>query len=370
MTCDLVWGWRAAVSLNVCSLTEEGDSQLVDSIGVALAGFGYWGANLARNVVAAPSTHLVGIAEADGTRLDLAREKHPDATMWRNLEETLADGTVDAVILATPASTHASLAYQTLGAGKHVLVEKPLAESIDDGVALVEMAASSGLTLMVGHTFLYSASVAHLRSWIEKGELGEIQYLHSRRLSLGRIRRDTNALWNFAPHDLSIMMHLLDELPVEVSGRGFSFIDHGIEDVAFATMRFASGVGANLHVSWIDPLKTRTMIVVGDEKMAIYNDVSVDQPLALVDSGVARDADLGEYLSVGDFQWRTRAGDIHIPRVEFTEPLLNEVTAFGDACRTGDAPLADGRHGLDVVRALVAISESMKLSGAPVEVSW
>jgi len=343
---------------------------MVDVIGVALAGFGYWGANLARNVVAARGTHLVGIVEADETRRKVAGETHPGLTLWQNHDEALADERVDAVILATPASTHATLAHQSLRAGKHVFVEKPMAESIDDGIAIVELAASSDLTLMVGHTFLYSEPVAHLRSWIEEGELGEIQYIHSRRLSLGRIRRDTNALWNFAPHDLSIMMHLLNEGPIEVSGRGFSFIDHEIEDVVFATMQFASGVGANLHVSWIDPLKTRTMIVVGDQKMAIYNDVSVDQPLALVDSGVARDDDLGEYLSMGDFQWRTRAGDIHIPRIQFTEPLLNEVTAFGDACRSGDAPLTDGRHGLDVVRALVAIDKSMKLSGAPVEVTW
>jgi len=341
---------------------------LVDSIGVALAGFGYWGANLARNVVGASSTHLVGIVETGETRRQLAHRSHPQSEMWRDLEEALGNDTVGAVIVATPASTHVTLAKQALSAGKHVLVEKPMAESTKDGMDLVALAADSELILMVGHTFLYSAPVEHLRSWIDKGDLGEIQYLHSRRLSLGRIRRDTNALWNFAPHDLSIMMHLLGESPVEVSGRGFSFIDPQIEDVAFATMQFASGVGANLHVSWIDPLKTRTMIVVGDQKMAIYNDVSVDQPLALVDSGVARDVDLGEYLSMGDFQWRTRAGDIHIPRIEFTEPLLNEITAFGNACLTGEAPLADGRHGLDVVRALVAIDQSMKLSGAPVEV--
>lgn len=342
---------------------------MVDSIGVALAGFGYWGANLARNVVGAPSTHLVGIVESGETRRHLAHQNYPQSEVWQDLEEALTDDRVNAVVLATPASTHVTLAKKALSSGKHVLVEKPMAESIEDGMDLVALAATSDLILMVGHTFLYSAAVAHLRSWIDKGDLGEIQYLHSRRLSLGRIRRDTNALWNFAPHDLSIMMHLLDESPVEVSGSGFSFIDHKNEDVAFATMRFASGVGANLHVSWIDPLKTRTMIVVGDQKMAIYNDVSVDQPLALVDSGVARDDGLGEYLSVGDFQWRTRAGDIHIPRIEFTEPLLSEITAFGNACLTGDAPLADGQHGLDVVRALVAIDQSMKLSGAPVEVS-
>lgn len=341
-----------------------------ESVGVVVAGFGYWGANLARNTVTSPTTHLVGIVEADQMQREQAANKHPSAETWPHLEDALVDDRVDAVILATPASTHANLARKTLKAGKHALVEKPLAESIADGLALVDLATRTGLTLMVGHTFLYAEPVAHLRGWIEKGELGQIQYVHSRRLSLGRIRRDTNALWNFAPHDLSIMMYLLDDRPVDVSGRGFSFIDPNIEDVAFATIQFATGVGANLHVSWIDPLKTRTMIVVGDEKMAIYNDVSVDQPLALVDSGVARDDDLGEYLSMGDFQWRTRAGDIHIPRIEMTEPLLREVTAFGEACLTDTAPLTDGHHGLDVVRTLVAIERSMRQLGSRVEVEW
>ncbi len=341
---------------------------MVDSIGVALVGFGYWGANLARNVVGAPSTHLIGIVDPDENRQSLINQSYPQSETWSRLEEAMAETRVDAVVLATPASTHVTLAKQALAAGKHVMVEKPMAESIEDAADLVALAKKSNLILMAGHTFLYSAPVSHLRNWIVNGELGKVQYLHSRRLSLGRIRRDTNALWNFAPHDLSIMMHLLGESPMEVSGVGFSFIDPQIEDVAFATMRFPSGVGANLHVSWIDPLKTRTMIVVGDEKMAIYNDVSVDQPLALVDSGVARDADLGEYLSVGDFQWRTRTGDIHIPRIEYKEPLLGEITAFGDACLTGVPPITDGQHGLDVVRALVAIDRSMKLSGAPIEV--
>lgn len=295
---------------------------------------------------------------------------YPEAQVWSHLEQGLADARVGAVVIATPARTHAGLAKKALSAGRHVLVEKPLAETTVDGLALIESAKESECILMVGHTFLYSAPVGHLKRWIDTGELGEVQYLHSRRLSLGRIRRDTNALWNFAPHDLSIMMHLLDDRPTTVSGRGFSFIDPQIEDVAFATISYSTGVGANLHVSWIDPLKIRTLIVVGDEKMAIYNDVSVDQPLALVDSGVARDNDLGEYLSMGDFQWRTRAGDIHIPRLEMVEPLLTEITAFGNACLTGEPPIADGVHGLSVVRTLVAISDSMKQSGTPVEVEW
>lgn len=343
---------------------------MTEGIGVVVAGFGYWGANLARNVEAVPSTELVGILESDESRREAAATTHRHARVWTDLDQALTDDRVDAVILATPASTHATLASQALEAGRHVLVEKPLAETVADASRLIELAEASGLTLMVGHTFLYSPPVRRLRSWVQRGELGQIQYLHSRRLSLGRIRRDCNALWNFAPHDLSIMMYLLDDRPVEVTSRGFAFIQPDIEDVCFGSLRFASGVGANLHVSWIDPLKTRTMTVVGDEKMAVYNDVSVDQPLALVDSGVARDQDLGEYLSLGDFQWRTRAGDILVPRIEMTEPLFEEITAFSHACQSGEAPITDGHHGHDVVKVLVALDESMKKSGAPVEIQW
>lgn len=341
-----------------------------ENLGVAVAGYGYWGANLARNVVAASSTYLVGLTDQDQESLNRAKHSYPYASTWSHLGDALEDDRVDAVILATPANTHFELAMTALRAGKHVLVEKPLAETVDDAEALIGEAERANLVLMVGHTFLYSEPVMRLRTWIEDGELGDIQYLHSRRLSLGRVRRDINALWNFAPHDISIMMYLLNDLPTEVSGRGFSFIQPEVEDVCFATIQFGSGVGANLHVSWIDPLKTRTMIVVGDEKMAIYNDVSVDQPLALVDSGVAKDSDLGEYLSLGDFQWRTRSGDILIPRIEMTEPLLNEVEAFGAACLSGQRPTTDGEHGRDVVRVLSAIDESMKRSGNPVAIRW
>jgi predicted dehydrogenase len=286
------------------------------------------------------------------------------------LSAALDDERVEAVVLSTPASTHATLAAQAFDAGRHVMVEKPLANTIEDAEDLVARARAAERTLMVGHTFLYSPPVERLREWIAKGELGAIQYLYSQRLSLGRIRRDCNALWNFAPHDIAIMMYVLGERPVEVTAKGFSFIEPGIEDVVFASLTFDSGIGANLHVSWIDPRKTRLMTVVGDEKMAIYNDVSVDQPLWMVDAGVARNKDLGEYISMGDFQWRTRAGDIVIPRIAMTEPLLNEITAFGDACQTGADPIASGRHGVDVVRVLTAIDESARSGGRPVEVAW
>lgn len=338
------------------------------SVGVGLVGYGYWGANLARNLRAAGTTDLVAVADPDEERRDAALRDHA-VKVAASLDDLLEDEAVEAVVLATPASMHADGAVRALEAGRHVLVEKPLAMTPDDADRVVETATRVGRTLMVGHTFLYSAPVARLREYVEQGELGPVRYLYSQRLSLGRIRRDCNALWNFAPHDVSIMLHLLNERVVEVSARGFSFIGEGIDDVCFASLTFESGVGANLHVSWIDPRKTRLMTVVGDQKMAIYNDVSVDQKLWIVDAGVAKShAGFGAYDSMGDFQWRTRAGDIVIPQVRIIEPLHAEMQAFGIACTTGEPPLTDGRHGAEVVRILHAIDESARARGAPVAV--
>jgi predicted dehydrogenase len=343
-----------------------------ETTAVALLGFGYWGANLARNLASSPSITFVGIADADETQRAEAARRFPGARIWSSIDEVLDDPDVDAVVVATPAHTHAALARRILLAQRHVLVEKPLAMNPEDADEVADVALATGLVAMVGHTFLYSPPVRRLRRYVEEGELGQIQYLYSQRLSLGKIRRDCNALWNFAPHDISIMLYVLQERPVEVSARGFAFIQPGIEDVCFASLSFESGVGGNLHVSWIDPRKTRLMTVVGDQKMAVYNDVSADQKIWLFDAGVARSEDptLGEYASMGEFQWRTRAGDIVIPTVAMEEPLLLELNAFGESCRTGAAPLASARHGADVVRVLTAIDSSMRAGGAPIRLVW
>jgi predicted dehydrogenase len=337
-------------------------------IGTAVVGYGYWGVNLARNVATASSLRLVGVADPDEDRRKPAATNHPSVTTWASLDEVLDDAEVAAVVLAVPAHAHAALATKVLEAGRHVLVEKPLAMTVEDGRDLVALAEDKGLTCMVGHTFLYASPVHRLKEYIDAGDLGNVQYLYSQRLSLGRIRRDCSALWNFAPHDIAIMLHLLGERPVEVTARGFSFIGEGIDDVVFGSLQFGSGIGANLHVSWIDPRKTRLMTVVGDEKMVIYNDVSADQKLWLVDSGVAKDAEFGAYESLGDFQWRTRSGDIIIPKIDMGEPLQAEMNAFGEACVTGVPPVTDARHGLDVVEVLVALERSALAGGAPVEV--
>lgn len=339
------------------------------SLGVAVVGYGYWGANLARNVQAAGTTDLVAVVDPDPDRRAAAQRALGGVDVLESLDAALARDAVEAVVIATPASTHVDAAIAALEAGRHVLVEKPLAMTPADADRVVATAERAARVLMVGHTFLYSTPVIRLREFIEQGELGKIQYLYSQRLSLGRIRRDCNAMWNFAPHDVSIMLYLLREPVVEVTAKGFAFIQEGIDDVCFASLTFASGIGANLHVSWIDPRKTRTMTVVGDQKMAIYNDVSADQKIWLVDAGVAGNrGDLGAYESLGDFQWRTRAGDIVIPHIHMTEPLLAEIQAFGIACTSDVPPVTDGRHGAEVVRVLDAIDRSARAGGAPVPI--
>lgn len=340
------------------------------TVGVAVLGYGYWGANLARNVAASSTCHLAAVADPDEGQRVTASTRHPDVRVLDGLAAVLADDAIEAVVIATPASTHADVAVEVLRSGRHALVEKPLAMTSVDADRVIDAATAAQRTLMVGHTFLYSRPVAVLRERIAQGDLGAVQYLYSQRLSLGRIRRDCNALWNFAPHDVAIMLHLLGERVVEVSAKGFAFIQPDIDDVCFASLTFESGIGANLHVSWIDPRKTRLMTVVGDQKMAIYNDVSVDQKLWIVDAGVARaEGGFGAFESLGDFQWRTRAGDIVIPQIDMVEPLLVEIDAFGTACATGAVPLADGVHGREVVRVLEAMDRSARAGGAPVAVA-
>jgi predicted dehydrogenase len=343
---------------------------MTEPVRTALVGFGYWGGNLARNLAGASSVQLVGISDPDAGRRDAAKRSYGDIRMWSDLEQVLACGEVEAVVLATPALMHEEMALAVLAAGKHVLVEKPLALTGEGAERIVDAADSASRVAMVGHTFLYSPPVRLLKEYIDTRRLGNVKYLYSQRLSLGRIRRDCNALWNFAPHDVSIMLYLLEERPSEVSARSLCLVDRHVADVFFATLQFPSGVGANLHVSWLDPRKARLTTVVGDEKMAVFDDVSSDQKIQVFDSGVARESSLGEYASMGEFQWRTRAGDILIPKVAMREPLLAEVEDFAAACRSGRPPLTDARHGADVVRILEAVDRSAAEGGSPVALAW
>lgn len=334
------------------------------TVRVAQVGLGYWGPNLARNLATVEGGELSVLCDLDQSRLERMGRQIPGARQVTDFEEVLEDA-VDAVVLATPVETHHALAKRALEAGKHVLVEKPLARTSAECEELIQLADAGDLRLMVGHVFLYNAAVQLVKQYIGSGELGEIYYVYSQRLNLGQIRSDVNAMWNFAPHDLSILCHWLDAEPATVTASGHSYIQPGIEDVVFLNLDFPGEVGAHVHISWLDPLKVRRMTVVGSEKMVVYDDVSADAKIMLYDKGVTKRlaggsrASLGSYRTFDEFQLLLRAGDVLIPKVEFTEPLKAECQHFVDCIVSGETPRSDGRQGLQVVRALEAADRSI-----------
>jgi predicted dehydrogenase len=332
-------------------------------INVAVVGLGHWGPNLARNIAALPDAHLHTLCDSAPERLEHVGRQYPGAKRQADLDAVLKDFEVDAVIVATPVHTHFELASAALRAGKHVLVEKPLAQTSAQCRELIALSEQQDLTLMVGHVFLYNAAVRWVREYIESGELGQVYYVYSQRLNLGIIRQDVNALWNFAPHDLSILCHWLDAEPERVFARGYSYIQPDIEDVVFMTLDFPGGVGANVHISWLDPNKVRRMTVVGSHKMVVYDDVSANARITVYDKGVAKKPDarpsLGRYETFGEFQLLLRAGDVLIPKIDFVEPLKKECMHFVECIRTKQRPLTDGYDGLRVVRVLEAAQQNI-----------
>jgi predicted dehydrogenase len=343
------------------------------TINAALVGVGYWGPNVARALSEVDGARLHTVCDADPARLDRLRRHYPGTKFVSDFEAVLADDAVDAVIIATPVFTHHNLARKALLAGKHVFVEKPLAATSAHCEDLIRVAAEGSLTLMVGHVFLYNAAVRKVKTYIDSGELGEVRYIYSQRLNLGQVRQDVNALWNFGPHDVSILCYWLDAEPERVIARGYSYVQPGIEDVVFMTLDFPNQVGANVHISWLDPLKVRRMTVVGSEKMVVYDDVSADARITIYDKGVSRTAlgtpgdppeSLGRYETFGEFQLLLRAGDVVIPNIDFTEPLRLECQHFVDCIRSGEEPLTGGHNGLQVVRVLEAAQRSLVNEGA------
>lgn len=335
------------------------------TVRIAQVGLGYWGPNLARNLAIVDGGELSLLCDANAERLERIGRAYPAARRTTDYAQVLEDESIDAVVIATPVATHFDLARAALTAGKHVLVEKPLATSSEECMELISLADGADRRLMVGHVFLFNSAVQKVKDFIDQGQLGEVYYTYSQRLNLGQVRQDVNAMWNFAPHDLSILCHWLNGEPEEVRARGYSYIQPGIEDVVFMSMVFPGGIGANVHISWLDPLKVRRMTVVGSEKMVVYDDVSADAKITVFDRGVTKrlvdraEASLGSYESFGEFQLLLRAGDVLIPKIDFTEPLQAECQHFVDCIRSGETPLADGRKGLQVVRALERAQQSL-----------
>jgi predicted dehydrogenase len=336
---------------------------------LAQVGYGYWGRNLMRVFSAMNKAQMVLCCESDANARALAQETYPAVEVCDEYSEVTARKDIDAVVIATPAASHYEQSKIALQANKHVFVEKPLALTVEEANELVELAESSKRTLMVGHTFLYNDAVRCAKDYIDRGELGEVYYTYFQRLSLGRVRQDVNAMWNLAPHDVSISQYWYGETPSRVQAQGVSYIQDGIDDVNFITLLYPSGRFAHIHISWLDPLKTRRAVIVGSKKMIVYDDTSADQKIAVFDKGIDRTSikdDVGSvpFEDFGQFTLIHRAGDILIPKINFREPLQVEARHFVECIETGKRPLTDGRNGLEVVRTLEAAQLSCKPSQA------
>src|SRR5256886_4288371 len=322
---------------------------------VAVIGAGYWGPNLVRNLNEGPGAEPVAVADLSQERLDTIHKRFPAVRVTTDHTELFNDKNVDAVAIATPVGTHRRLAEQALAAGKHVFVEKPLAPTVADAEAIVRAAEKADRTLMVGHTFVYNPAVVTIRGLIESGELGRINYVDSQRVNLGLHQFDINVLWDLGPHDVSITLYWLGEEPEWVQCVGACYVQPEIEDVVFLTMGFPSGALAHAHLSWLAPSKLRTMTVIGSQKMAVYDDVQILEPLKVYDFGV-------ESLSSGELRRSYRPRDIRSPRVPITEALQVEMRHFVECVQKGKRPRSDGEAGLRVVRVLAA-GESCPRSG-------
>ena len=338
---------------------------------IAQVGCGYWGPNLGRNVVGNPHAELTALCDPDTHALQRMADKYPGIAQFDSFEDLLTQTSIDAVIIATPSGLHYQHVLAALQAGKHVLVEKPMASSVKQALELVQAAESTDRVLMVGHTFLYNNIVHEVKKRIDSGELGDIYYTYSRRLNLGRFRRDSDVLWTLAPHDISIMNYWFKSRPHQVSAQGITCIGkkNPIAEVCFAHLEYPDGRSVHLHMSWLDPRKRREIVVVGSKKMLIYDDMHADRHIQIFDKRVEV-----EYSNPTDdfaeFTTLLRAGDLVIPNIRLIEPLSTEVNHFVECIQNGTSPLTDGRHGLDIITVLESLTHSMSHGGGTVPVEY
>jgi predicted dehydrogenase len=330
-------------------------------LNMAVVGYGYWGPNIVRNLMDRPELQLWGLCELDPERVGKFASRYPGVRTCANFQEVIEDPDVDAVSIATPPSTHYSLVKQALEAGKHVLVEKPLATDTEQAESLFELAERSGLVLMPGHTFLYSPAVNKVRQLIESGELGEIYFVTSSRMNLG-IYQAHGVVNDLAPHDLSILLYWLDQPVSIVAASGSTVFQSGVPETAFLTLSFEKGPTANVQVSWLAPRKVRQMIVVGSKRMVQYDDAATDGAIRIYDRGL----DFSEPSNFGEYQLTYRSGDMVAPRLEAAEPLGLELEDFARAIRTGTPPRSHAALGVEIVRVLEAAHRSLTSSGQPV----
>lgn len=338
-------------------------STCIEPVRTAVVGYGYWGPNIVRNVVERPELELRALCENDAAKAERFSRRYPGVAAGVAFEAVLDDPAVEAVAVATPPHTHHALVRAALEAGKHVLVEKPLATSVEDAEELVELAEDRDLVLMPGHTFLYSPPVTKVKQLIEQDELGDVFFVTSSRMNLGIYQPDGVVL-DLAPHDLSILQYWF-ERPIEVvTASGCTVFQDGVPETAFLTVEFAGGATANVQLSWLAPRKVRQMVVVGSKRMVQYDDTSVDDAIRIYDRGL----DLGQPATFGEYKLTYRSGDMVAPRLDAAEPLGLELADFATSVRTGSEPRSNARLGLEVVRALEAAHASLDAYGEPVRI--
>jgi predicted dehydrogenase len=331
-------------------------------IQVAVVGVGGWGRNLARTYYQIPECSLKYICDLDQQKVEQLRLQLPGTILTTRFDDLLQDSDLQAIAIATPAATHYPLCKAALQAGKDVFVEKPFVLAVPQAKELIQIAAKEGRILMVGHLLEHHPVINRLKQMIDSKELGDIYYLYNQRVNLGMVRNDENALWNFAPHDISSVLYLLGREPTDVSARGQSYLQPGIEDVVFLTLNFDGEAMAHIHVSWLDPHKIRKTTIVGSKKMAVFDDLEGTEKLRIYDKSAEHNANynsFAEYITL-------RFGDITIPHVKVDEPLRLECQHFLDCVRGRKQPLSDGADGLRVVKVLEAAQRSLKLNGVPI----
>lgn len=330
-------------------------------INIGQVGLGQWGPNVLRNFAALPGVRVKMCCDLDETALQRAALQVPRLETTTEYRRLLDDPDLQAIVVTAPSAAHYELAKAALLSGRHVFVEKPIALTAAHAAELVALADAGRRVLMVGHLLLYHPAVASLKRLVDHGDLGEIYYIYTSRLNLGQVRRHENAMWSLAPHDISVILYLLGEEPTTVAAQGLTYLQPGVPDTVFLTLRFASGRAAHVHVSWLDPHKVRRITVVGSRKMAVFDDIEATEKLRIYDKGV----NPPDYDSYGD-ALSLRFGDIYIPRVDMREPLRLECQHFVDCIVQGKTPLSDGRNGLQVLRVLEAGQRSLERSGQPV----
>ncbi len=337
---------------------------MTKQIKVGVVGCGYWGPNLVRNFRALPDCSLKMMCDISQERLGHLRALYPEVEGEADFRHMLNGAGLDAVVIATAVKLHYPMAKASLLAGKHTLIEKPMAAASVECEELIEIASKKGLVLMVGHTFLYSPAVRKIKEIVEWGDVGDIRYISARRLNLGLFQKDINVAWDLAPHDLSIILHVMGESPLSVNCRGSAHVTRGVEDVTSMSLQFSKNRSAMVHSSWLDPRKIREMTIVGSKRMIVYDDVAPLEKIRIFDARVERPP---HYDTFAEFQYAYHYGDMYAPYIKQEEPLKAECQHFLDCIRESKAPLSGGAQGLELVRILEAASVSLKQNGSPVQ---